>query len=861
MSERPLILFGNPSTAEKARRYGGPSKFGMPNHKRQVDRLEVQFSALQNNINRGGTFFQNYATNIEPEYTLVFETVGDPQNFYTAVKHLKVEYPAIEWLMELSDDSMENTDDFYAIGSNEERDDSKRLTTKLFCIMSDKAALGQMMSLWQNYAADENYAFPRGLAGFREVFKHLKDIHKWGIQERVEDTGLLSAWEEDLKDPDIGYVKAQIELFFRSNDQKRKDLEIGISQMITESGGRIITTCQIPEIGYHALLAELPRDYAQKIIEKAEVNIVMADPVMFIKPSTQASFVGIAETSQESEQKDTFRIINEPIVALFDGMPQENHPLLRGLLQVDDPDNYEEKYQANERVHATSMSSLILRGQSMHVDQTALRQIYVRPIMKGSTTFRGEIIEEVPDDILIVDKIHIAVRRLFEESAGRVAPSIKIINLSIGLRYREFYNIVSPLARLLDWLSFKYRILFIVSAGNHSEDVITDMDFSDYKKMTDEEKDKFVFRYIRSDLRNRRLLSPAESMNALTIGALYEDNSKASTNDRTTNVCSKGMPALYGSFGSGINSAIKPDIFYAGGQNYVHEDYAHRGVLRWNKSSKTAPGIQSAAPGIYAGSISTAFSSGTSNATALITNKAAECYEILNDVFMTETGNSVPDAYAAVLLNAMLVHGASWGNKMPFIQDTLGLNGNQAKNTIHRYFGYGVPDIERVKECTKEQITLIGYGEIKQESAFVYSLPIPIEFHEHKYFRRLVLTLAYFSPIWPSSLKYREQMVWMTIDNGSTLIGSRKEYDYHAVTRGTVQHEIFESDSIQPWDTNDAIEIKVNCKADASNIHPNLLVPYALFATFEMAPEYGIDVYQRVVDKVRIKNVALTKAD
>ena len=194
MADRPLILFGNPSTAEKERRYGGPSKIGIPNHKRQVDRLGVQFNSLQNNINRGGTFFQSYATNIEPEYTLVFETVGDPQNFYTAVKKLKDEYPAIEWLMELSDDSMENTDDFYAIGSNEERDDSKRLTTKLFCVMSDKAALGQMMSLWQNYAADENYAFPRGLTGFREVFKHLKDIHKWGIQERVEDTGLLSAW-------------------------------------------------------------------------------------------------------------------------------------------------------------------------------------------------------------------------------------------------------------------------------------------------------------------------------------------------------------------------------------------------------------------------------------------------------------------------------------------------------------------------------------------------------------------------------------------------------------------------------------------------------------------------------------------
>lgn len=213
MAERPLILFGNPSIAEKERRFGGASKYGMPNHKRQVDRLGVQFTALQNNINKGGTFFKSYATNIEPEYTLVFETVGNPQNFFTAVKKLKVEYPSIEWLIELSDDTMENTDDFYAMGSNDKRDDSKQLTTKLFCIMSDKAALSQMMSLWKSFAEDENYVFPHGLTGFREVFKHLKDIHKWGIQERIEDTGLLSAWEEDLKDPDIKYVKAQIELF------------------------------------------------------------------------------------------------------------------------------------------------------------------------------------------------------------------------------------------------------------------------------------------------------------------------------------------------------------------------------------------------------------------------------------------------------------------------------------------------------------------------------------------------------------------------------------------------------------------------------------------------------------------------
>ena len=147
MVERPLILFGSPSIAEKEKRRGGATKYGMPSHERQVDRLEPQFRVLQSNIDKGGIFFQSYATSIEPEYTLVFETVGDPQSFFKAVKKLKETYPAIEWLMELSDDSMENTEDFYVINTKEERDDTKQLTTKLFCIMSDRTALAQMISI------------------------------------------------------------------------------------------------------------------------------------------------------------------------------------------------------------------------------------------------------------------------------------------------------------------------------------------------------------------------------------------------------------------------------------------------------------------------------------------------------------------------------------------------------------------------------------------------------------------------------------------------------------------------------------------------------------------------------------------
>ena len=348
-------------------------------------------------------------------------------------------------------------------------------------------------------------------------------------------------------------------------------------------------------------------------------------------------------------------------------------------------------------------------------------------------------------------------------------------------------------------------------------------------------------------------------MNALTVGATFTDNNDENPIGPLAKLCSDNIPAVYGSFGSGINNAIKPDIFFPGGRNFVHEDYMHRGVVRWRESSTRAPGISSAAPGLTTGAIvNKAFSFGTSDATALVTNKAQECYAVLDEIFMKETGMGVPNEYVAVLIKAMLAHGASWNGWDRLFQGILGISGNSAKNALHRYLGYGEPDVERVKECTKEQVTLIGFGDIAQDKAFIYSIPIPIEFHEKSLKRKLTVTLTYLSPIHPSSIKYREKQVWVTINNGNSLIGSRAEYDYHAVQRGTLQHEIYENDSIEVWDIDKSIELKVNCRGCASENNPEMLIPYALFATVEMAPDCGVDVYQKVVDKVQVKNAIKT---
>lgn len=852
MPDNALILFAQPTTAAKARRFGGSTKIHYPTYDRQMARIAPRFNTLQQALSQGNLHITDTATGIDPEYTLVFETIGDPNNFYKAIQKLKEQYPNIEWLLELSG-QCPNTDDFYAVNDSNVRDDDKQLATKVFCIMTNQQALSEILSLWSHYNQDQNYKFRRGFAGFKHLFNQLNDVHRWGIQERLEDTGVLEAWQYDLQDAGREFIRTQIELFFRSSSNKRDAAELRVCDIIRETGGSIVSVSVIPEIEYHGILAEIPREYAQRVVDREEVSLVVADEIMFFKAASQSIYVGMCDATEEIEQITMpERIFNEPIVALFDGMPQENHPLLQGLMTVDDPDALATTYPVDERVHGTSMASLILRGENMGIINTDIHKLYVRPIMKSQKDYRGRIDEYIPDDFLLVDKIHECVRRLFEPSAGNVAPTVRIINLSIGIYYREYFTLISPLARLLDWLSYKYRVLFVVSAGNHSDNINLGMRYEDYKSLPETEKNSFVIQYLSDNIRNLRLLSPAESMNSLTVGSIFSDDNPATPIANMTELCSSFMPAIYGSFGRGINNSVKPDVLYNGGNNHIKEYMACRNCAEWRDSITRAPGIKSAYPSIERHGSTAGYSTGTSNSAALISNKATECYEVLDQLFVTEAGCNLPYTHASVLIKAMLAHGATWGELKELFKDKLELSGNQANNELHKYLGYGSADIEKVKEYTQNKICLVGYGDIQQDKAFEYTIPLPFDFHTQKYKRKLTVTLAYLSPIHPSSIKYREKQVWFDLIDPKKVVGSRSEYDYHAVQRGTLQHEILESESIVVWDENDSIVIKVSCRGDASESNPDIQIPYAIFATFEMAPEHNIDVYQQISSKVRV---------
>jgi hypothetical protein len=490
------------------------------------------------------------------------------------------------------------------------------------------------------------------------------------------------------------------------------------------------------------------------------------------------------------------------------------------------------------------MCSLIAWGD-LNEDGTPLRTpLYVRPIMRPRSWDRKEF---VPNDFLLIDTIHRAVKRIFEgeEENPPVAPTVKVINLSIGDQDRPFVNSVSPLARLLDWLSHKYQVLFIVSAGNWSHDIAIGMFNNQFSALTQPQKETIIFQSVLQDSVNRRILSPSESINALTVGAYHHDSASLNLQDPRINPYHCLLPAIYSAIGSGYRKAIKPDLVYSGGRQLCEFSYNNNQALR-PSTHNAPPGHRVAAPDSTLNK--SVHTRGTSNAAALMSRNAHFCHETLSELFEE---NYLEPQNITLLIKAMLAHGCSWdgiGNEVASkcgITDALTI-----KKTKNRLIGYGIPDISRVQECTEQRATVIGFGELREGKAHIYQLPLPPSLSAQRVKRRLTITLAWFSPVIPTTQRYRATRLWFKAKN--EIAGHRINSDDKSVMRGTLQHEIFEGKDAKAFIDGDSIFIEVNCEKDAVKYNED--TPYALIVSFETAEGLDVDlpIYQEIKDRISI---------
>ncbi len=855
--DHPLLVFPAFTRAERAKKSGGGGRPKKPEPSRQAERLAPQLQRLQDALEQRRIALQGNSLGLEPEQVLVLETVGPISEFIRSVE--KVE--GLEWMGEHELDDIPPGDGF-----EHEADPAKSLKGQLFLVMSDLQALDQLRSLFGAWRKNPDAPFARGLAPLKKAFEYLHAIRHWDVEDRLHETGLLEDWQERLEYGNEK-VRFEAELWFRKNPERRRSAELYLRQQLEALGGNIVAQTVIPEISYHGLLGEIEITQIEHLLDKresrAKIKLFQCDDVMFMRPVGQCAFPLDDETDHKEEDKAELGSIRQtaspaqssPVIALFDGLPLTRHLRLDGRVIVDDPDNYEADYQARERSHGTSMASLVCHGDLDAQEDVAERPIYVRPIMKPNPAINGQSREAIPEDTLPVDIVHRAVVRIFDGDGGDgpVAPSVRIINLSICDPKRPFLREMSPWARLLDWLAYKYDILFVVSAGNQGEKLELDVSGVDFNSRAFEERQRLVISALAADTRNRRLLSPAETLNGLTVGALHADESGPAPSHLIDPV-KRGLPSTYSAHGPGYRRAVKPDLFLAGGRQLLSEDPSapNNAMTLRSFASPRAPGQRAATPGRAGALNEECYSRGTSNAAALASRGAAGFYKLVGEV-RDLSGIAIPDEYHIVLIKALLVHGACWDSVFPAYRDALKSANNRSafRDYVARFLGYGSASFEKAMTCTEQRVTVLGFGNLADGEGAEFKLPQPPSLSGVNERRRLTLTLAWMSPINSRHRNYRVAHLWCTIQGD--LVESRKWADARAVQRGTVQHEVFEEHRAVDFQDGDDLIVKVHCRNDAGEIPGS--VRFGLAATLEVSDSslFPVAIYQEVRERLAIR--------
>ena len=236
----------------------------------------------------------------------------------------------------------------------------------------------------------------------------------------------------------------------------------------------------------------------------------------------------------------------------------------------------------------------------------------------------------------------------------------------------------------------------------------------------------------------------------------------------------------------------------------------------------------------------------------MATHKAAEIYEIIDnnrDLF------DIGEDRIAVLVKSLLVHYASWNDGEKVLKNVISdfVKINSFRRHAQKFLGYGFVDPNQENACDNNRATLIATSFIKAEEGHRYRFPLPQSLISETILRRLIITLSWFTPINSTLNDYRLVRLYFDPPDEKLEV-NRCQADYHAVKRGTLQHEILEGDKAAVYREDDDIVIWVNCR-DKTNIlkKKNYKIPYALAVTLDLPQAVDINIYDEIKNRIRIR--------
>ncbi len=852
---KPILIFPKPQVSTFDKRGFPPRKPVIPSPAKQGLRLNASFNLLKSSFSRAA--LSTDPAGFSPERTLVLETIGSVDKFYRAA--LKVD--GLEFVQELVGEEIDPDEDFFYREKEGDSVSEKMLNGFIYLTMVNQEALTKLHRYWENYTRQKNYKFPRGLAPLRDLFSCLHSIRYWDTSDRLHNTGLVEDWHRRAEGQQEE-LPVEIDLWFHNNSELRGLAEHRVSELIGSIGGYVAQLCTLEAIQYHAVLAMVPTQAVGSLLQGNldEIELLRCDDIMYFRPSGQC--MAPVFTSDEDTEIEEVTINGEeessgdlPIVALLDGLPLENHQWLKDRITVDDPDDWSSAYNSpSEQLHGTSMASLIIRGDMHNSDGLITRKVYCRPIMAPYVSGIDAAREKIPDNMLPIDIVHRSVVRLFESEGDipPVCPSIKVINLSIADPIKLFDGQMSPWAKLVDYLSEKYQVIFVISAGNHLRDIVLNMTNEEFLQLDADQREEVILHGVTEEMYLRRLMSPAESVNSITVASshfdqLVEEEFYSQINPYTN----RYLPSPINPITWGNKRSVKPDVLMPGGRatyrlkSFLDKDQAVLKLLAYNRP----PGQMVASPGTGGALNAYAHTFGTSNAAAMASRRLEFLYDTLHDLYLSSHGDQLSAEYEAVLLKALFCHGATHSSVYDRIEELFRNKDNthRFKSIAPKYFGYGNVQEERIHGCMDNQATILQCGRIKQDDAHSYCFRLPDSLNAQAVNRRLIITLAWFSPINPSSTKYRLAHLYFEPPAkdkpNNHLATEKREVDWQMVRKGTVQHEILTGEKAAVYASGTNLKITIKCKVEQGT--KNLSIPYGFVVTLD-TPGAGLPIYEEV---------------
>lgn len=860
MVQRPIIKLPNPRDATRPTgsprnppRPSGPGRGTQkqrfePTFNRLVDALKKEDAALELRSNPLG---------IAPDRALVFETAGAIQNFIKAAEKVGLMVIA-EMEQELA-----VPQDFTAPGER------GTFAPILYATMPTVASIEQMLSLWKAYSDGEK--LPDGFTPWRDLFDLLVAIRVWGPEDRLPVSS-RQAIEENLPFDDLDPVRLEIEILPVVDSAKRRNWSDEAKLRVDQLGGNVIDACSIREDGftYEALLVELTTASVKAMLDDPHnINgLAVVEGIQLILPQTIAQ----SPIYESLEGQDDIVVNDEcdpnaPIrCALFDGTVVAAHPAINNGVVIEDINDLVRFSEVVNRFHATSMASLIMRGD-LADDGAPLvdSRILNVPILVDQKDNQATS----PDSRLFIDLIHSTLIRLFtgEESDNH---KIFVINFSVGIPSERYAGHISALARLLDWWAYTHGVLFVISAGNIYDDLmLKGVSATAFDEAPPEDKQSILRQAMRDFSYSRTLLAPAEAINGLTVGALSEDLSVQSGETPNT-VRLEGehdsVIAISSAVGPGKTRSVKPDVVTAGG---VHEYnvYPAGDDARLRIRPRSAiNGLFVASPQFATG-VSSQRSRGTSCSTALTTRAVLNAASTLTQEEGPYQGEELARQDLALLSRALTVNSATWSEEaIALYNEEKEINGSRSafrsKERVTNYYGFGPLNSYWMNECSQHHATLVGLGTLSKDEAKIFDLPLPPSLSGEKIGRRFRVTLAWFAPVDPVGVRYK--MVTLEAfcgeeedqDNEWGLGLKSVHIDERISGRGSVwsrrlEHKRLTSPSFEEDAT---IPIRVQCR-DSTNgkLNPDLDIRFAIVVSLEVENTAQYDIHEEIFEKVKIR--------